>query len=85
MLFRSAVFPAAYGAYAEKRAAVEKVEAPAISKPEVPVVRDAPPTLMSGEVLPANSHPPSPTLLLVVIGMSAVAFTTLIARRYEVI
>ncbi len=83
--YHVAVFPAAYGAYAEKRAAVEKAEAAAMPKPEITVVREAVPSLVSGQVSRESSQAASPALLLVVIGMSAVAFTMLMAKRYAVI
>lgn len=80
--YHVAVFPAAYGAYAQQRAAVEKA-APA--EPVVPLVSVAPePMTLTAPALPATPSSGPPSLLLVVIGMCAVAVTALTTRRYAV-
>jgi hypothetical protein len=80
--YHVAVFPAAYGAYAKNLAAREELEAPPAPQPAAPVMTAAVVPSIVAPASPAESRSAPPALLLLVIGMSAIAFATLMARHY---
>jgi len=81
--YHVAVFPQAYGAYAAKLMATETKQSPppAVAVSEVPSVV---PTLQVRSPA-APQREGLPASLLVAIGMGAIAFTTLLARRRAII
>jgi hypothetical protein len=78
--YHVAVFPLAYAAYAGKRAATEAAraaDAPRFEAPAAPVH-----VAKTAQSLAVRSPSGPPVLLLVVTVLGALAFTTLLTRRY---
>ena len=80
--YHVAVFPAAYAAYAEKRAAIEKAEAPVVVEVDAPALSEPAGAAVEQQPMQINASSHSQLPLVLILSMSAAVFLALVTKRY---